>query len=163
MLAFAKSDMESTLSTEIRRLFTDYLVHNGHRQTRERYAILEQAYAMEGHFDVETLYNKMLEEKCFHISRATLYNTIELLVSARLLVRHQFGTLAAQYEVRTLADKHYHLVCTHCGSVREIKDDAIRDIILGKRITKFTPEYYSLYIFGLCSKCKYALKRKNQI
>ena len=155
--------METTLSTEIRNLFTEYLLRNGHRQTRERYAILEQAYAIDGHFDVETLYNKMLEEKCFHISRATLYNTIELLVAARLLVRHQFGSFAAQYEPRIRADKHYHLICTHCGSVREIKDEHIHDLVFGKRITKFTPEYYSLYIFGLCSKCKYALKRKNLI
>lgn len=155
--------METTLSTDIRNLFTDYLVRNGHRQTRERYAILEQVYAMEGHFDVETLYNKMLEEKCFRISRATLYNTIELLVDARLLVRHQFDSLAAEYEIRSRADKHYHLICTRCGIVREIKDEGIHDLVFGKRITKFTPEYYSLYIFGLCSKCKYALKRKNLI
>lgn len=162
MLTFAKSDMDTTLSIKIRNLFTDYLIRNGHRQTRERYAILEQVYAMEGHFDVETLYNKMLEEKSFHISRATLYNTIELLVAARLLVRHQFSTLAAQYEIKISADTHYHLICTHCGSIREIKDENIHRQIISKKLTKFTAEYYSLYIFGICSKCKYAMKRKNQ-
>lgn len=155
--------METTLSTDIRNLFSDYLNRNGLRQTQERFAILEQAYIMEGHFDVETLYKKMLDEKGFHISRATMYNTIELLVAAHLLVRHQFSSLAAQYETRTEADKHFHLVCTHCGAIREIKDDHIRETVLSKRITKFTADYYSLYIFGLCSKCKYALKRKNQL
>ncbi|MCC8171594.1 MAG: transcriptional repressor [Parabacteroides sp.] len=155
--------MDTTLSTEIRDLFTDYLTRNGHRQTRERYAILEQVYDMKGHFDVETLYNKMLEEKSFHISRATLYNTIELLITAGLLVRHQFGTLAAQYETRASADTHFHLLCTHCGVVREIRDENIKRQITGKKIPKFTTEYYSLYIFGICSKCKYALKRKNQL
>lgn len=155
--------METTLSTEIRNQFADYLLRNGFRQTQERFAILEQAYNMEEHFDVETLYKKMLDEKGFHISRATLYNTIELLVACRLLVRHQFGTLAAQYEARTKADKHFHVICTHCGAIREIKDDNVRNAVLNKRITKFTAEYYSLYIFGLCSKCKYALKRKNQL
>lgn len=155
--------METTLSTEIRNQFADYLIRHGFRQTQERFAILEQAYNMEEHFDVETLYKKMLNEKGFHISRATLYNTIELLVACRLLVRHQFGTLAAQYEARIKADKHFHIICTHCGAIREIKDDNVRNTVLNKRITKFTAEYYSLYIFGLCSKCKYALKRKNQL
>lgn len=155
--------METTLSTEIRNLFADYLTRNGLRQTQERFAILEQTYAMEGHFDVETLYKKMLVEKGFHISRATMYNTVELLVNAHLLVRHQFGSLAAQYEPRIQADQHFHVVCTHCGAIREIKDDTLRETVLNKHITKFTAEYYSLYIFGICSKCKYAMKRKNQL
>lgn len=153
--------MENTLNTKIRNLFTEYLIKNGHRQTKERYAILEYAYAIKGHFDVETLYCNMLEEKKFRVSKATLYNTIELLVNARLIVRHQFGTLAVQYEKAAVAETHYHLVCTHCGAISEYKDDNLTQIVQSKKITKFTPEYYSLYIYGLCSKCKYALKRKN--
>lgn len=153
--------MESLFNTKIRNLFTEYLIKNGHRQTKERYAILEHAYAIKGHFDVEMLYNSMLEEKRFRVSRATLYNTIELLVDARLVVRHQFGTLAVQYEKTAAAETHYHLVCTHCGAINEYKDDNLKQIVQSKKIIKFTPEYYSLYIYGLCSKCKYALKRKN--
>lgn len=153
--------MKIALNTEIRNLFTEYLIKNGHRQTKERYAILEHVYAIDGHFDVEGLYISMLEEKKFHVSRATIYNTIELLVEAHLVVRHQFGTIAVQYERSTAAETHYHLVCSHCGNIREYKDDNLMQIVKNKKITKFTPEYYSLYIYGLCSKCKYALKRKG--
>ncbi len=137
--------MDKISALQKRELFTEYLTRKGHRKTPERYAILDHVCAINGHFDVEMLYQS-LEGANFHVSRATLYNTIELLVDARLLVRHQFGTQGVQYECAEKAAGHFHLVCSHCG----------------KKFTKFTPEYFSMYIFGLCSKCKYALKRKEK-
>ena len=144
-----------------RELFTEYLTRKGHRKTPERYAILDHVCAINGHFDVEMLYQR-LEGANFHVSRATLYNTIELLVDARLLVRHQFGTQGVQYECAEKAAGHFHLVCSHCGRIQEYKDQALKASVLSKKFTKFTPEYFSMYIFGLCSKCKYALKRKEK-
>lgn len=153
--------MKVELNTETRDSFTEYLIKHNLRQTKERYVILEQIYSLNGHFNVESLYVSLLEDKKFHVSKATLYNTIELLVAARLVIRHQFGTMAVQYEKATDAATHHHLVCTHCGLIREYKDDSLTQNVINRKITKFSPEYYSLYIYGLCSKCKYALKRKE--
>lgn len=153
--------MKTGLNTEIRNLFTEYLIKHELRQTKERYVILEHIYSLDNHFSVETLYTDLVEEKKFHVSKSTLYNTIELLVAAKLVTRHQFGTMAVQYEKATAAITHYHLVCSHCGVIREYKDDNLMQIVKNKKITKFTPECYSLYIYGLCSKCKYAMKRKE--
>ena len=150
-----------TLDTSIRQLFVDYLLKNNHKQTRERYAILEFVYQMVGHFDVDMLYVYMLDKNNFHISKATLYNTIELLVNARLIVRHQFGSAAAKYETMEQAQTHAHLVCTYCGSVREYKNEKSMRILENSKIPKFSPEYYSLYIHGICSKCKYARNKKK--
>ncbi len=153
--------MDKNSALQKRELFTEYLTRKGHRKTPERYAILDLICSINGHFDVDLLY-KSLESANFHVSRATLYNTIELLVDSRLLVRHQFGIQGVQYECADRACTHFHLVCTHCGKIQEQKDQAFNAMVLTKKLTKFTPEYYSLYIFGLCSKCKYALKRKEQ-
>lgn len=90
--------MESqNVKDTVRQIFTEYLNMNGHRKTPERYAILDTIYSIDGHFDVDTLYSLMADQENFRVSRATLYNTIILLINARLVIKHQFGN-SSQYE-----------------------------------------------------------------
>lgn len=139
---------------------TDYLTDRNLRKTTERYAILDCICGIAGHFEVETL-QKLLDEANFHVSRATIYNTIELLVNASLVVRHQFTSQIVQYELKVVAETHHHLVCTHCGAVCEVKGAEVTKLISGKRFPKFSAEYYSLYIYGICSKCKFKQRQKK--
>ncbi len=90
--------MESqNVKDTVRQIFTEYLNTNGHRKTPERYAILDTIYSIDGHFDIDTLYSLMADQENFRVSRATLYNTIILLINARLIIKHQFGN-SSQYE-----------------------------------------------------------------
>lgn len=113
-----------------------------------------------GHFDMCLLHQK-LEEMNFHVSRATVYNTVDVLVDSGLIVRHQLTAQAVQYELRMLAETHLHLICMKCGAIRELKDATLRKDVGALKISRFTPEYHALYIYGLCSKCKYRLQRKK--
>ena len=143
---------------QVKEEFTEYLTLHKHRKTSERYAILDHIYSKQGHFNMDSLYNSMLESN-FRVSRSTLYNTIELLLDCNLVVKHQFGANAAQYERAYGNENHDHIICVDCGKVRESRTNLISDSQL-KKIKKFKVSYYSMYIYGVCSKCSYARRVK---
>lgn len=152
-------DNQNTKDT-VRQIFTEYLNVNAHRKTPERYAILDTIYSIEGHFDIESLYSKMMDEENFRVSRATLYNTIILLINAKLVIKHQFGT-SSQYEKSYNRDTHHHLICVQCGTVSEVQNDSLRQAIEEAKLPRFTLSHYSLYMYGLCAKCERSNKRKK--
>ena len=152
--------MEENIKETVKQMLTEYLQKNGHRKTPERYAILDMIYTIKGHFDIDTLYHSMEDEGQFRVSRATLYNTIILLLDANLVIRHQFGN-SSQYERAYKNETHHHMICTECGKVTELEDENLKKAIVETKLKKFTASHYSLYIYGVCSRCTWAKRRKK--
>lgn len=134
-----------------REKFRAYLTEHQMRKTPERFALLDRAMTLPGHFGVDVLYEAM-ENSGYHVSRGTVYSTLELLVDCGLLNRHLFGARKTSYEVAL--GSHFHLVCSGCGKIREIEEPSLTDYLTGMQFDGFTPTYYSTMVYGLCSECR---------
>jgi len=141
------------INEEIREIFATYLLKNKQRKTPERFAILEEIYKRDDHFDAETLYQH-LKEKEYNVSRATVYNTLDLLESCELVTKHQFGNNAThQYEKAYRYKQHDHMICVNCGQVLEFCDPRIQQIQskIGD-LLNFEISHHSLVLYGICQK-----------
>ncbi|MCR4919934.1 MAG: transcriptional repressor [Prevotella sp.] len=139
--------------TAARAVLDRYLERRGHRKTSERYTILEAIYAIDGHFTLEELSEKLEREQRFIVSRATLYNTLRLFTELRIVTRHSLGGTTS-FEACLNHGEHSHLVCTRCGSVTEVDSPQVSQAIGLMPTGGFLPDGYTLYIYGLCGQCR---------
>ena len=148
--------MKDSAKSAVERILDSYLEMNKHRKTPERYAILDAVYSTDGHFTLDELGEKLAKEYKFPVSRATLYNTLNLFMELRLVIRHRFqGTTS--YEV--YGESHCHQICTVCGKVTEVKTPEVTKAIDELRLKRFRKDGFTLYIYGICSTCQGRITR----
>ncbi|MEX0773304.1 MAG: transcriptional repressor [Balneolales bacterium] len=149
------------LISEVKEIFRNYLKEKNHRQTPERFTVLEEIYKADGHFDADDMYFR-IKEKGTRISRATVYNTLEILVECNLVQRHNFGKNQSSYERAYAFRQHDHIICEDCGNVMEFCDPRIHEIkTLMERVHDFKISRHSLQFYGKCSDPDQCLKNKN--
>jgi Fur family transcriptional regulator, ferric uptake regulator len=138
---------------EVLSIFSTHLENNSYRKTPERFAILEEIYRRDDHFDAEALYIHMKNQN-YRVSRATVYNTLELLVTCDLVKKHQFGKNLAQYEKSYGYKQHDHVICVDCSKVVEFCDPRVQQIknMVGE-LLNFEITHHALNLYGICGNC----------
>lgn len=143
--------MEHTIDTEAAmESFCAFLKEKGMRKTPERFEILRVALSLKEHFDTDMLYNA-LEKEGYHVSRATVYSTLDLLTQSGIVRKLLFDTHQARFE--TAGPLHSHLVCTSCGKIREINSPEGAKDLSETVFPGFTTAYVSTCVYGICDEC----------
>lgn len=150
----------------VKEIFRTYLKEKNQRQTPERFMVLEEIYSSDGHLDADEIFFNM-KNSGTRVSRATVYNTLDLLIECGLVQRQQFGKNQYYYERSYAYQQHDHIICKECGVVIEFCDPRILEIQkLMEKIHNFTVEGHSLHLFGKCNDteaCKQRQKSGDKI
>lgn len=146
--------------TKAKELLTQYMTINSMRKTAERYAILEVVYNSGQHLSADDIYIFLADK--FRVSRATVYNTLEMLFRANLILRHQFEN-AVVYEKRSNTP-HYHMKCLECGTITEFQNVTLKNVLSTVKLKEFHISDHDLYVYGTCARCRRIIGRlKKQL
>ena len=134
--------------------FKDSLRVEGLKFTPQRVAVLEEIIKGRDHRECEDIY-LAIKQNGKHVSRATVYRTMDMLVKNNFARKMELGDGRARYESKVGSPHHDHLICTSCGEIVEFLDQDIEDI--QDKIAKyhhFILQRHIHQLFGICKKCR---------
>lgn len=134
--------------------FRKYLRAFNHPVTPQRLHVAEVLFGTHRHVSAEEILEQ-LEADGHTVGKATVYRTLELLLTAGLIREHDFGDGFKRYEPLPTRPRHEHLVCTACGKVIEFESraiDRVADEIAA--LHRFYPTHHKVEFYGLCEDCK---------
>ena len=132
---------------EVNKILDKHLEIKGLRKTQERYAIVKEIYSFDHHFDADELYSQMIKKK-YRVSRATIYNTLDLLVNLELVSRHVFKENTSKYEKSFGFRQHDHIILDN-DEIIEFCDPRIQSIKNTlEEMFDIKIKNHSLYFFG---------------
>ena len=152
---------EVTGNSALAKRFDEYLTQHRMRHTPERAAVLQRVLSTSRPFNIESL-RAMLEADSYYVSRATLYNTIELMIDAGIVRRLKLDGNHASYE-KVVSNIRIRLMCDECGKVKETRDPNFIAFINTRKFTAFNATGFDLYVTGTCSTCARKLKRMKRL
>ena len=153
---------QTSLQSTVAAQFRDFLIAHQCRQTRERFAILDAIYDIEGTFTIEDLQQTM-QDRRFPVSIGTLYQTTQLLVQANLLIRHPFSSSAAVFE-RIADDRpRSYQICNNCHRITRIKSKELASSLETYHPRSFHITHRIVYVYGTCASCQRQTRKQLKI
>lgn len=129
----------------------DILKHNKLKITKARLGIVEVLASHHGPLTVDQI---RAMPGLGSINTATVYRTIEALVSIGLVSRVDLRRGAVSYELK--GRHHHHIVCKLCGLVEDFElchIESITNKVKRKSKNFKSIDDHSFELFGVCNKC----------
>ena len=134
--------------------FRAYLRDHNLPVTAQRMAVAEVLLESDRHLSVEEI-ERELAVRGVMVGTATIYRTLQVLLSSGLVVERDFGEGFKRYEPARDEPHHEHLICTVCGSVTEFHDERLdRMTTLLAEQQGFLRQRHRLVIYGICERCQ---------
>ncbi|MET0894542.1 MAG: transcriptional repressor [Acidimicrobiia bacterium] len=134
-------------SDELTTKFRD----RGLRVTPQRQAIFRLLHGVDTHPTVDSLYDAARAEMPT-ISRKTVYQTVHDLEAMSEVELLDLGTGSIRVDPN-VEHPHQHLVCTRCGTVRDVLVD-VGDLRVPSRYRReFTVDAVEVVFRGVCDSC----------
>ncbi|MBQ4228712.1 MAG: transcriptional repressor [Bacteroidaceae bacterium] len=146
-------DKKQAPLTSLRERLTRYMEEKAMRKTPERYEILRVAGLAGGIFTIDELTGLMQKNATFQVSRATLFNTMELFFEAGLAIKHSLAT-AAHYEMRTDNNPKAYTICHQCNTITKVSTSTAKLALQNLHVRYFSTEDKIVYMHGICRKCQ---------
>ena len=142
------------IDEKVLEYFKSVLRKEGMKVTPQRIAVLEEMVMDIGHRESEEIY-MAIKRRNVHVSRATVYRTLDLLVQNNFVRKLNLGDGRARYENKIDSHHHDHMVCNSCGKIIEFVNDEIeklQDIVAEKY--NFILKSHTHQLFGICKTCQ---------
>ena len=129
------------------------------RNTLQKRIVSDVFSSMHNHPSAGMVY-EAVQEKFPGISRATVYRLLAEAAEKGKIQRLKLHEANDRYDITT--EKHYHVVCRHCGAVADVKlevdDEALAERAEGYE--GFSVEHCHMEFVGVCQGCR--AKQENQ-
>lgn len=127
---------------------------HGSKLTSQRVAMLEVFELHCAHVTAQHMFERLTRREPT-LSRATVYNNLDLFVQIGLIARHQSDEGVVYYDANTAP--HHHVVCPGCGAVSDVDVPAeLMDKLLANVSTGSAPitlQSASIWFKGVCQAC----------
>ncbi|MBI9020831.1 MAG: transcriptional repressor [Verrucomicrobia bacterium] len=129
-------------------LFVDFLKGKDSRITQARQIVFERVFARHDHFRADDLAAELASGEN-HVSRGTVYRTLDLMTEAGFVQKIRDDDVHAHYEHIYGHGRHDHLICEKTGEFIEFSSPVISDEL--DRICRehgFTERFHRIVVFG---------------
>ena len=141
------------MENELLEKFKSALKAENMKFTPQRLSVLSEMVNNKEHRECEEIY-LALRTAGDHVSRATVYRTMDILVTHNFARKIDIGDGRARYETKINHPHHDHMICIECGQITEFMSDEIetrQDEVCEEYNFKLIRHIHQL--FGICSKC----------
>jgi Fur family transcriptional regulator, ferric uptake regulator len=126
----------------------------GGKRSSKRDRILSIFLRQQGHVSADDLFD-LVRREAAGIGRATVYRTLQWMVTAGIARKVDFGEGRSRFEPAYRHPRHFHLICTTCHSSSEFLSSDVESLMEEvSNARQFEPTHSVVQIYGTCEECR---------